>query len=435
MKYLKIYILFVTSLFISGCAHENVTSPNLNNSNGKLILKIDNTTTPQKVEEVIASLTRSGYSTMMDSLNVTDDTTGFLLMQNIPVGQWHLKINALNSSAKVLYSGESDVVINEDETTQVNLDLLPVGSGMGSISIQINWGLPRTSFTDYSNNPVFTVYQNPSSPLAVSHAKIFPENGINKIWYLCTYNGGKRNIWYAESMDGIIWTNKSSVPVLDAGRAGLWDDYCVDLGSVIKDSTLYKMYYSGARNPYGPSAVGLATSTDGKNWVKYANPVLNYSNLEYNIGVQTVLKIGNTYYMYYTSSPQSNYNNCSINLAVSIDGVNWERYSDNPILSAEASWEGVGVTYPSVIYEDNQFIMIYENSARDKYGMAKSSDGKNWTKESQNPVFTNQDTYKKWTQIDYPFLTKLNSEYRIYYSGNDGTDKLSIGFAKSDKIN
>ncbi len=420
-------------LLLGGCARNTITSPNDKlSSAGKLTLQIDKVNAPQDVVTVAAYLTRPNYDTLSSSLNLRSDSSADVFIQNIPAGLWHLTVNALNDSNVIVYSGETDVTISDGITTQVSLTLVPTGQGRGSIYIMVNWGTAQQTFLDYMNNPVFVTSQNPSYPLEVSEPKILYENGVYKMWYLCTYNSGHGNIWYAESSDGINWTNKTSYPVLDVGAAGSWDSYSLGGGAVIKDGNTYKMYYNGLSQLYGQTSVGLATSTDGIHWLKYSSPVFTSdSSLHYYIGAESVIKENGTYYMYYASSPRYNYNAFSINVATSSDGITWRSNDGNPILTASYPWEGVGITYPSVIYDADKFMMIYETSDRQYYGIASSADGIHWSKQSNQPVFSTGDTYMKWTQIDYPFLLKLGTEYRVYYSGNPGNDHLSICFARA----
>ncbi|MGE5846172.1 MAG: hypothetical protein ACM34O_05575, partial [Ignavibacteria bacterium] len=91
-------------------------------------------------------------------------------------------------------------------------------------------------------------------------------------------------------------------------------------------------------------------------------------------------------------------------------------------------WEGLGVHYPSVIYNDNEFLMVYMNAASNGFGIAVSEDGKAWTKKANNPFFKSEDSYNAWAKrIAYPFLRKFGNEYRIYYTGFDVNNEGKIG--------
>ncbi len=428
-------VCILIAILIYSCSRDTLISPKDNfKTSGKVELKIDKVNAPQNVVSVIAYLSRSGFSTLTAQLNLRSDTTADITFQNISVGTWHLVINAVDANGVVVYSGQSDVNVVDGMTTLVNLTLVPVTNGTGNIFITVSWGTSQSMFTDYSNNPVFTINGNPSNPNAVSEVKMIYDNGIYKMWYLCTYNAGRGNIWYAESPDGINWMNKSNGPVLDTDSLGSWDSHAIGGGSIIKDGNIYRMYFNGLSENYGQSSAGLAVSFDGINWQKYPYPVLwADSSAQYHIGTETVLKVNGTYYLYYGASPKNNYDAFTINLATSTDGINFTKYSGNPIISSTLPWEGIGVTYPSAIYDGNQFVMIYENSARDYEGIAYSNDGVHWTKK-HDPVFSKYQTSKHWAQIDYPFFIKMGNEYRIYYSSGMGGYELSISFARSYNI-
>ncbi len=438
MKAVK-WIIIISFLFqYLNCTDKLTNTPNDNiqGETGKMALNIDKTTVPVGVTEVTATLTREGYNPVSGNLNLVSDSTGDLLLENIPAGTWHLTVNASDVNGTILYSGETDVSVENGQTVQVNLTLEPTGSGYGSIYIYVNWGIPQTDWIDYSGNPVFSPSENPSNTSFCGESKIIYENGIYKMWYLCTYDAGRANIWYAESPDGINWQNKTTTPVLNTGAAGSWDGNAVSPAAVIKDGNYYKLYYNGVTQSFGRSYIGLATSTDGINWEKSTSPVFTGDSInEYYLITEAVLKVNNTYYLYYTSAPEYDYYKTVINLATSTDGINWTKYAGNPVMAPGFSWEGTGVFYPSVIYDQNKFLMVYENSSRSKFGTAVSEDGKNWTKKSETPAFSNYTTLKKYIQIDYPCLIKTGSGYSVYNSASPGKYSLQISCAEIPSLN
>ena len=122
-----------------------------------------------------------------------------------------------------------------------------------------------------------------------------------------------------------------------------------------------------------------------------------------------------------------------IGVAISTDGINFTRYSGNPILTNDKPWELNGVLDGSVINDNGNFKMVYMNSNASGFGFASSSDGFNWIKENSNPFFTDQNAANNWADADiaYPTIVKTNNEYRIYYCGiGDNTIVYKIGFMR-----
>jgi len=74
-----------------------------------------------------------------------------------------------------------------------------------------------------------------------------------------------------------------------------------------------------------------------------------------------------------------------IGLAESVDGIEWTRASEGPVLRADAEWEGSRVGAPSVVPdEDGGFVLYYE--AGGGIGVATSRDGLDWTRIGAGPV-------------------------------------------------
>jgi predicted GH43/DUF377 family glycosyl hydrolase len=199
------------------------------------------------------------------------------------------------------------------------------------------------------------------------------------------------------------------------------------------------MYYNGADISMN-FRIGLAVSKDGgKNWDKFSKPILDIiPTKEESCGASDVIKIGSEYYLYYSSSNSINPGSkAKIYLALSSDGVNWKRYSGSAILAATEPKEYNDVYFPSVIYDDGIYRMIYMNRGSIDYSksaffMATSADGKTWNKLSSEPFFTSSMASNNWAKaIEYPYIKKFGNEYRIYYSNfykNSTQIGLIIGY-------
>src|SRR5262249_46570373 len=89
------------------------------------------------------------------------------------------------------------------------------------------------------------------------------DKGLFKMWYSAAQPTPpfSRRIGYATSSDGVAWT-KNATPVLDLGGAGDFDQGGVFGASVIRDGSIYRLWYV-AIDGAGVQTIGNATSADG----------------------------------------------------------------------------------------------------------------------------------------------------------------------------
>ncbi len=425
--------LFTLFVFLSySCSDKS--NPINTKEYGKVLLKIDRANAPSSVSLIRATLSRQGFTSITSTLNILSDSTADLLMDNIPAGNWHLKVDAMNDSMVVLYTGETDVNILAGFVTNINLNLQPTGLGTGSIYIYVTWGGTNINYQwiDNPTNPVLQSSGNYFDNYGVAQPVIMYDENKYKMWYHGDGGNAKKYVLYAESSDGKNWV-KHPIPVLSPGAAGSWDSWAVQPGIVIKESGVYKMYFTGYANQNYQWYIGFATSTDGINWTKNSNPVLySGSGWEYQITAASIIKKGNQYFLYYNGR-NSNYTE-KVGLAISNDGINFTKYSGNPILINDKPWEGSGVMCPSIYQENNIYKMVYMSAQGTGFGFATSTDGINWIKDPQNPFFIKEQTTNGWgnANIAYPNFIRVNDDFRIYYSGaaNSYNPYYKIGFLK-----
>ena len=287
------------------------------------MLKIDRENAPSNATTVTAYLNRQGYDTLSGTLNLLSNTSGDITFQSVPIGLWQLKVEAKNDSNVVLYDGETDVVVQENFTTQITLTLVSTGTGVGSIYLIVNWGINISSWVDYLNNPILSGNNSVYEFGGVRHPKIIFDGQIYKMWFTSLSNSGVGYVSYATSLYAINCARGSNLPVLYPGNSGSWYSHAVTPGVVIKERDFFKMYYTGVQSNSGPGHSGLAASTDGINWTKYPYPVLfGTSGWEYQIAVTDIIKIENTYYMFYSGDGR-------IGLATFTNGLNWTRSNIN----------------------------------------------------------------------------------------------------------
>ena len=436
MKSILYSFIVALSLLIIQCTNEiPTTNDPINLELGKVSLKIDKANAPAEVVLVEAFLTREGHDTLYGNLNLISSTSADILFKDVAAGEWHLKVDAKDSSGVVLYTGETNINILAGVLTQVNLTLVATGFGTGSIYIYVNWG-QNVSWVDYPGNPVLSGQNSAYNNCGIAQPVIIKDGNIFKMWYVGDACSAVHYVLYAESEDGINWTHPHSGPVLSPGPQGTWDSWAVHPGAVIKENGIYKMYYSGFSNKYDPWHIGLATSSNGIDWIKNPGPVfMGGTGDDYQVFTASIIKIEDTYHMYYSGGYyHPNGSTSRINLATSGDGISWTRYSGNPIITSTNTWEGTGVRYSSVIKDNDIYRMVYMGIDLNGFGFATSIDGLNWTISQSNPFFRTENTSNNWGsgEIAFPgFVKASNNELRIYYNGSsDYSHIFKIGFIK-----
>jgi hypothetical protein len=127
------------SLLILSCIDKGVESPvyQSNERPGQITLAFGSP--PSEVTQVIARISREGYTTRVLELNVSDSSAsgGFT---DVATGVWHLRVEARDNAGTVRYSGNADVEVRPGQTAHVTLNLTPTSGG--GIDIIVTWGTP-----------------------------------------------------------------------------------------------------------------------------------------------------------------------------------------------------------------------------------------------------------------------------------------------------
>jgi predicted GH43/DUF377 family glycosyl hydrolase len=311
--------------------------------------------------------------------------------------------------------------------------------------LPISAALTQTTWEKYPGNPIL----EPGPPgswdeMALASCVIIDDN-IYKMWYI-GYDGATCRIGYAISPNGIEWTRADSVnPVLSVGPAGSFDDQGVTSPWVIYDGNIYKMWYSGYDGSGSHTdRIGYATSQDGITWQKAdgINPVMGFGPAAWeNRGVwgSRVIFDGQIYKMWYAGWNESN---VRIGCATSLDGTNWIKSRNNPILNigAPGSWDDSEVNDPMVIFADSTYHMWYlgydYSGASGCIGYATSPDGIIWEKaDNSNPVLE-PGSYGSFDDlcVRSPMVLLENDVYKMWYISINHDIVWGTGYATDSSI-
>ncbi|WP_153100480.1 hypothetical protein [Paraburkholderia hayleyella] len=183
----------------------------------------------------------------------------------------------------------------------------------------------------------------------------------------------------------------SPKPVLERGKPGQWDAIDVLNPSVIRFNGKLYNYYSGYDGKIWHT--GLATSIDGIQWEKYkGNPILSPSPKNWDVsyisanGAAIEWK-GKILYFYQGVDRKGH---TAIGLATSRDGIRFIKQPKPVLTAGEAdSWEDSAVGDPYVIARNGYLYLYYlgqNHTAIQRLGVARSQDGITWQRSSANPV-------------------------------------------------
>ena len=260
---------------------------------------------------------------------------------------------------------------------------------------------------------------------------VIKDGATYKMWY-AGHNGANWRIGYATSSDGVVWTKRPN-PVLDLGGNNTWDDLHVYYPNVVKDGSTYKMWYTGHN---GQNArIGYATSSDGINWTKNPNPVLDLGaggawDDNGILEASVIIENPTTYKMWYSGHDGSNWR---IGYATSTDGITWAKSGSNPVvnLGTSGQYDSSHAYLPNVINDGGTYKMWYSmHNGNVRTGYATSADGITWSKVGMVTDLGSTGAFDA-THVYSPAVIKDGATYKQWYAGHDGTRWAGIGYATS----
>lgn len=251
-------------------------------------------------------------------------------------------------------------------------------------------------------------------------------------------------------------------PLFDVGEPGSFDARWCVLPHVVQIAPdRWHLYYTGNSGVgEGLSAfpgMGLAISTDGERWEKYAeSPILAPTGRDGDpdakgIAGGSVLKVtlpngATEWRFYYTGCPTVgddlflHQQKCCC-LAVSQDGVEWERRGAVMVRDPDRDYENVAAAGPVVMQEADGSFRMWYSAIGTRWGAysiayAESADGITWTRGhgygdnlQLGPIGTDWERQ----MVEYPSVIHEDDRLRLFYCGN-GYGSSGIGTALSSPL-
>lgn len=234
----------------------------------------------------------------------------------------------------------------------------------------------------------------------------------------------------------------SKTPVLDIGKKGMFDDNGVILGSVFKDENKIRMYYVGfqlVNNVKFLAFSGLAISTDNGTTFKrhQETPIFDrYKNEHYFRAIHAVLKINNTYKVWYAAGDSweiinnISYPRYKIFYAESHNGIDFEQKEGISVIDCNKNEYRIG--RPTVFFEEGIYKMYFTSDTFSKEyraGYAESKDGIHWERMDEKLGLNISSEGWDSEMICYPTSIKTPHGNFLFYSGN-GMGHSGVGYAE-----
>lgn len=216
-------------------------------------------------------------------------------------------------------------------------------------------------------------------------------------------------------------------PVFSGTGSNTWDSLIRERGYILKEDSLYSLWYTGYRNEDSVKFLGYATSTDGIKWTRFpGNPIYDSAWVE----DMSVIKVDGLYYMFAEGR------NDIAHLLTSSDKIHWQERGnlDIRLKSGKPIPSGAYGT-PTVWRENNIWYLFYE---RDDTGvwLASSKDTKVWTNIQDEPVLEKgPETYDAFA-VAMNQIVKFEGRYYGYYHATAFKDwhEWSTNVAVSDDL-
>ena len=239
---------------------------------------------------------------------------------------------------------------------------------------------------------------------------------VFKMWYRHGYSSWTvMNLGYAESLDGISWTEGTDTVF----------GFAIACPSVAKISSTYYLSLKDSTNH-----IDIYSSTNGVSWTIFKNDALAAGAYPAwdsdNFGNTFLWKEGSTWYLLYEakSLAMSVWNT---GLATSSDGLTWTKYGSNPVLGNN----GFEFSGPFLYQADNGTYYCWGHSGNastkptDFYRF-HSADLHTWVMDGTSNTYTRKYAFEgaglSDSQVGDCSMVEANGNTYFFYGANTGQD-------------
>jgi len=228
--------------------------------------------------------------------------------------------------------------------------------------------------------------------------------------------------------------SKISTPVLIPQGEGFERDRLYNPATIVVNDTVFMIYRAEGEGT-GTGALGLAWSKDGINFDRYENnPILKaeFEYEEYGTEDPRVIKVNDKYYMFYVGNDKKRTAG-NICLAMSHDLIHWEKQGE--ILQPKVEWESKQIKAPAPVplKINGKYWLYYQGekeSWKTKMGLACSDDMIHWTQASEEPVMNPREgCFDSWG-VEPGGAVIIDEGILLIYAGwgGDETNRNQLGW-------
>ena len=379
---------------------------------------------------------------LADAREVTDIASSF----SIDLKRGNLQQLELDQRGRLRLSNSDGKYAQTGEFVSAVVDLSSNAALKGAKTIRVRWVEQWTTpltWKKHAMNPVYGPKQSGAWDNWTNGVSVVrtPDDLHYRMFYSGRNGAG---IGFAEAPidDPFTWKENPASPVLRP-RTDNWEGNLLNQPRVVKvTDTHWRMYYTGwgdRGKPGSAWAFGLAESLDaGLTWKRVGDgePLLDRggegSPDEGGVFVPEVRRVGDRWMMWYTAMkavPGKQY--IHLCLATSDDGVHWQKYEHNPVVSEDfAAGPGRNVMSRCFVRHEHGVFKMWFSHARTAYRIryAESLDGIDWEHSPVTPVL-GPGAAGDWDsdKVEYPEIDVVDGKYRMWFCGNGyGT----VGYAE-----
>jgi MYXO-CTERM domain-containing protein len=286
--------------------------------------------------------------------------------------------------------------------------------------------LPSGPLVRSNKNPIVDVGAPGEIDDYKTGSRVILEQGqAFRMWYGAVPDPNKGKTRYATSSDAVSWQKQGlHVEPLTPWEGGS-DGEAVPGGLLVRDG-LYWLYYHAFDPNEGARRIGRAVSdTDGLTWKKETLPVLEVGQQgawdDRQVAEPRVFRWKGQYWMFYAGTGAASPGMWRLGAATSADGLAWTKHPMNPLGgTAVPAHEAPG---HGLIYDGGAWHLWWGQGlgASTTIRYASSTDGLAWTDGGANPVLAGSGTATAPdVQVgDSISVYRSGAEYRVLYTGTN----------------